>query len=99
VLTLGVQYCLLVETRGVCIASLCCWNDWGLDMQVPQELTSLRGLVPDGWAFEASTDQMPGVWATADHQVCPRPTHSAMAAVQLGPMAGLEMPLSFPDHA
>ena len=38
-------------------------------MQVPKELTSLQNLVPDGWAFEGSTDQMPGIWATADHQV------------------------------
>lgn len=40
-----------------------------LGMQVPKELTLLQNLVPDGWAFEGSTDQMPGIWATADHQV------------------------------
>ena len=38
-------------------------------MQVLKEWTSLHYLVPDGWAFEGSTDQMPGIRAAADHQV------------------------------
>lgn len=39
-----------------------------VDVQVPQELTSLHGLVPEGFAFEASTEQLQGIWAAADHQ-------------------------------
>lgn len=54
-----------MKSAHACAFSTSCGNG----LQVPRELTSLQQLVPDGWAFEGGTDQMPGIWATADHQV------------------------------
>lgn len=66
---------------------------------MPQELTSLHGLVPEGFAFEASTEQLQGVWATADHQASLSPRNSPLRRQVLHLLEAIDAQVTQSAHA